>query len=577
MIADASTGPMTRDRALRARASALLLAAALMWPLRGYLTDDTFIHLQYAQHLGQRAGAGVQPGRARLRLHQPAVGGADRRRHGARPRRAAGRARARLRSRRSPRSCCSCSSCAARCARRELRAAATVAWAGHAWMLRWSLSGMETPLAVALVLAGFVAFTEGQQWGARPVRTGALWALAALTRPEAVFLLLLWGVFLLIDADSRAGLRRLVFGALPPVVIYGGWLLFARSYFGTFWPQTLSAKIGGRGGLAVQLENLWRQVQIVGATDGVMAALLVAALVFGGRAHVAGAAARAAAAAVGVGAARCRRSTSRAACRCCRATCCRCCRCSRGSRGARPSAGGWARRPTPRRVRRARALRGAGSRALVLAQNLAGLPRHRCVPHVHVVHARDCSRASCRWGEWFRANTPAGRARSPRPTSARSATSATAACVDLAGPRHARRWCRCSSARTAARETRSRTSRSRRSRGPSYLVDRGAAADDLLARSPYARGAGAARACLGAQPRDRAPRARCLHASTASTGRRTTRCARPALSAPCSLARRPLHARAAARRFFRLRPRFSFDSAARRGLLCRARWGDCGE
>ena len=34
---------------------------------------------------------------------------------------------------------------------------ATVAWAGHAWMLRWSLSGMETPLAVALVL-GIAAF-----------------------------------------------------------------------------------------------------------------------------------------------------------------------------------------------------------------------------------------------------------------------------------------------------------------------------------------------------------------------------------------------------------------------------------
>src|SRR5439155_2990076 len=40
-----------------------------------------------------------------------------------------------------------------------LRMLSTLAWAGHAWMLRWSLSGMETPLAVALVLGGLCAFT----------------------------------------------------------------------------------------------------------------------------------------------------------------------------------------------------------------------------------------------------------------------------------------------------------------------------------------------------------------------------------------------------------------------------------
>jgi hypothetical protein len=34
----------------------LLLAAALMWPLRGYITDDTFIHLQYAKHLADGTG-----------------------------------------------------------------------------------------------------------------------------------------------------------------------------------------------------------------------------------------------------------------------------------------------------------------------------------------------------------------------------------------------------------------------------------------------------------------------------------------------------------------------------------------
>ncbi|MBI1798631.1 MAG: hypothetical protein HYR73_02970 [Candidatus Eisenbacteria bacterium] len=274
-------GPLTRIERL-ALITGCLLSLALMAPLRGYLTDDTFIHLQYAHHLalghglvfntGERAYGCTSPLWATLLADAMAL-------HidGLRAARALGLLatlasiglflQLMRRTVRTP----------------ALRAAATLAWASNAWMLRWSVSGMETPLAVALILAGFVAFTEGQQWGARPVRTGALWALAALTRPEAVFLLVLWGVFLIVDTDSRTGLRRLVFGAAPPALIYGSWLVFARVFFGTFWPVTLAAKAAGGGGLSYHLANLWRQVRIVGATDGALAALLLAALIFGGR------------------------------------------------------------------------------------------------------------------------------------------------------------------------------------------------------------------------------------------------------------------------------------------------------
>ncbi len=276
-------GPVTRIERF-GLALALALAALLMWPVRHYVTDDTYIHLQYARHLAQGEGLVFNAGERVYGCTSPlwvtliadgiAVG-----LDGMLVAKVLG-ALATLAS----------VGLFLQLMRRTLlspglRAAATVAWSGHAWMLRWSMSGMETPLAVALVLAGFVAFTEGKQWGARPVRTGALWALAALTRPEAVFLLFLWGVFLIIDTDSRPGLRRLVFGALPPTVIYGGWLLFSRAYFGTFWPQTLSAKAAGTGGFEVQLANLWRQVQIMAATDGVMAGLLVVSLVFAMHRH----------------------------------------------------------------------------------------------------------------------------------------------------------------------------------------------------------------------------------------------------------------------------------------------------
>lgn len=260
----------------------LLLAVALMWPLRGYVTDDTFIHLQYAKHLAEGQGLVFNVGERVYGCTSPlwvaliADGmmlGFD------------GLVTARVlgllatlasvvlflqlmrRTLRSP----------------ILRAAATLTWAGHAWMIRWSMSGMETPLAVALTLAGFVAFTEGKQWGSRPVRTGTLWALAALTRPEVVFLLVLWAIFLVIDTQNRAGVRRLLAGLLPPAVIYGSWLLFARVYFDTFWPQTLSAKAVGGEQIAIRVDNLWRQLRIVGASDGVLAIALGVAVVFGFR------------------------------------------------------------------------------------------------------------------------------------------------------------------------------------------------------------------------------------------------------------------------------------------------------
>jgi len=273
--------PFTRVEKL-ALILSLALALVLMWPLRGYLTDDTFIHLRYAQHLSRGQGLVFNPGERIYGCTSPLwvalladamalgidgvaaakwMGGISTllsimlflqlmRRTVATP---------------------------------ELRALGTLAWSANAWMLRWSLSGMETPLAVALVLGGFVAFTEGQQWGARPVRTGALWAIAALTRPEAVFLLGLWGIFLMADTENRAGLRRLVFGSLPPLLIYGGWLLFARLYFGTFWPQTLSAKAAGSASAGIPVDNLVRQAKIIGSTDGALALLLVLALLFGGR------------------------------------------------------------------------------------------------------------------------------------------------------------------------------------------------------------------------------------------------------------------------------------------------------
>ncbi|HUK63803.1 MAG TPA: hypothetical protein VLV15_10720, partial [Dongiaceae bacterium] len=227
-------GPLSRvERA--ALALGLVLSAVLMWQVRSAIPDAAYVSLHIARHLAQGVGLVFNPGERIYGTTNPlwvtllADGmalGLD----GLTLARVLGVVSTLLtvplflqlmrRTVRTP----------------ALRALGTVAWASQASMARWGMSGVETPLAVALVLGGFVALTEGPDWGNRPVRTGALWALAAMTRPGAVLLLALWGTALLIDTQNRPGLRRLVFGLIAPVAIYGSWLLFARIYFGSFWP-----------------------------------------------------------------------------------------------------------------------------------------------------------------------------------------------------------------------------------------------------------------------------------------------------------------------------------------------------
>jgi hypothetical protein len=261
---------------------ALLLTACLAWPLRHYVTDDTYIHLRYAQQLAHGEGFVFNTGERVYGTTSPlwvlALGyamslGID----GLLASKLLGAAATLAalvlwwllvrRTLVSP----------------WLRACATLAWAGHAWMLRWSLSGMETPLATCLVLAGCVAFTSSRPWGARGALAGVLWALAGLTRPECTLLLPLWVLLLVVDHGARAGVRLAVRSLWPGFLVLAAWLAFAWRWFGRPWPNTLAAKVAGGEGLAYHVDQLVRQAGIVAATDAVMvlavAALLVRRLV----------------------------------------------------------------------------------------------------------------------------------------------------------------------------------------------------------------------------------------------------------------------------------------------------------
>jgi hypothetical protein len=105
------------------------------------------------------------------------------------------------------------------------------------WFVRWSASGMETPLAVLLLMVALHA-------GLRPVgevgwaRLGWSLGLLPLVRPEAVLLLGLVAIFALRSPGAR---RRAAFwsGLVFPLV---AWVSFAWPYYGAILPATLQAK-----------------------------------------------------------------------------------------------------------------------------------------------------------------------------------------------------------------------------------------------------------------------------------------------------------------------------------------------
>lgn len=271
-------GPMSRSERI-ALVLGLLACGAMMWPVRDQLVDSAFVWQRIAGHLaagrglvfnvGERIYATTNPLWIALVADGIALG-------------LDGLIVAKLLGAVSTLACVLLFMQLMRRTVRMpiVRAVATVAWACQAWMAQWSVSGLETSLATALVLAGFVALTEGPEWGDRPVRTGSLWALAALTRPGAVLLLVLWVTVLLIDARNRSGLRRLLFGTLPVIAIYGSWLVFARVYFHSFWPRVLSLPSEQAGSWGTWWHRLMTEFSYLALTDAPLYVVAVLAILF---------------------------------------------------------------------------------------------------------------------------------------------------------------------------------------------------------------------------------------------------------------------------------------------------------
>jgi hypothetical protein len=221
-------------------AVAAVLFAFLLVPLRDSVVDDTFIHLQYARNLADH-------GELSFNRTEPTYGATS-------PlwvallallRRAGADILIWCRVLSWLFAIASIMLVYRIAARLDGGSAAPVAAAfivaAEAWFVRWSAVGMETSLAVCMVLVCFDAALRAERSAARSAVFGLALFLAALARPEALLLAPIAVLAFLLARGARP--RHFVFVAVfAPLFI--AWLLVIHRHTGTYFPLTAGAKQG---------------------------------------------------------------------------------------------------------------------------------------------------------------------------------------------------------------------------------------------------------------------------------------------------------------------------------------------
>ncbi|MBK9473970.1 MAG: hypothetical protein IPO18_17165 [bacterium] len=268
----------------RPRLFRLLIALGILavggWFLRGYTTDDTFIHLRYAQNLLERGEVSFNPGEPTYGATSPLwiFGLALLLKLGLAPTVAAWALGA----------LCGlgvilvADAILSRFTYPETWKAIVLAViAADPWLLRWTYSGMETPLATLALLVLVWPLVSGRDlgWGVtreplwrRYLGWGVAAGLAGLVRPEflllapAVLPILLWFEYYRASAVGGVGARHRARPTEPAIAALAGWLLaagpwllYAWAVFGRALPDTASAKSGALLGDPLALiRNLWQ-------------------------------------------------------------------------------------------------------------------------------------------------------------------------------------------------------------------------------------------------------------------------------------------------------------------------------
>ena len=156
-------------------------------------------------------------------------------------------------------------------------------WAGNAWLVRWSASGMEAGLSATLALAVVLFAMRARERGVAPWGAGIVAGLAPLVRPEMIGLTILFAVFWFLTDPARDAARRrnAIVAIVPPLLILGSILGGLYLHFGRIFPNTAHAKGAMVDGLAKLVPSVERSLKIVASTSAIeMAIFGIAALVW---------------------------------------------------------------------------------------------------------------------------------------------------------------------------------------------------------------------------------------------------------------------------------------------------------
>ncbi len=276
---------MKPSRALRLIV-AFLVFGTVGFLLRGYVTDDTFIHLRYLENLLAQGEFSFNPGEPTYGATSPLwiFGLALLVKLGVGPIAAAWVLGA----------ICGLILILAADAVID-RMTFTSGWkfalllliVSDVWFLRWTFSGMETPLATALLVVLLLPLVSrrarGPMWH-RYLTWGVGAGLAGLVRPEYLVMVplalpwLLWFEYFRADGmEGRSG-RHKARPHGPILACMSGWLLvvlpwlaYAWFSFGRIFPETASAKSAGFSlNPLAWFPHLYRSVGILAMSQGVL-------------------------------------------------------------------------------------------------------------------------------------------------------------------------------------------------------------------------------------------------------------------------------------------------------------------
>ena len=296
MSADASGTAREREAPRRRRlviAAVLLLvpllALAHLIPFFGYLTDDTFIHLQFAKHWIAGQGFSFNAGEPTYGATSPLwvmlLAGLGRAVPGAAD---------------TPADATSMPPLAwlakglgalftllgvwaiGRAGRRVgftavESAALGILYAANAWSARWAISGMESPLAACAVAVALAALARTFFQGRGAFEAGIALGIAVLARPECWMLAALGLTAVALSRDE--GRPKRIGAVLAGLAItVGPWLAAAAAWFHRLTPNTSAAKAGAWADASRALDALRTSIRIELASDALPIGLTVVAL-----------------------------------------------------------------------------------------------------------------------------------------------------------------------------------------------------------------------------------------------------------------------------------------------------------